>query len=436
MRLGVVGLAMAVVCVASPALAADCGRDEPDVAGRVAACERILAAPGVDDDTAAQARVILAQTYMAAEKLEAALAQADAAVKLAPKQPVALVTRGQILELLKRTDAALADYGSAIGIDPKNAPARVSRGLARYDRGEYEAALRDYDAAIAVTTDDASIYLARARAFYAVQDDESALDDLRKGERLGKLDLNQTYFKGQVLEGLERYPEALAAYNAALKASPDEPELLVRRADVLRAMALTEEASASYRSAQRAAPDLGEAYYGHAFMLMDAKDYDRATAILQTLLKRKPDDRGARQGLAAVAARQQRYDEAISILDGVVRSFPDAPTPYYDRGLLWHAKGDAVRAVADFDKAVSLDAKQWDARFARGRVQVGAKNYALAIKDFDALVEQNPDLAAIWWWRARAKSLGGDAPGAKIDRDKAMEISPDVVKELDATVAA
>lgn len=61
--------------------------------------------------------------------------------------------------------------------------------------------------------------------------------------------MNQVYFKAQVLEALGRYPEALAAYNAALKGKPNEPELLVRRADVLRAMELTDEAAASYRAA-------------------------------------------------------------------------------------------------------------------------------------------------------------------------------------------
>jgi tetratricopeptide (TPR) repeat protein len=170
-------------------------------------------------------------------------------------------------------------------------------------------------------------------------------------------------------------------------------------------------------------------------MLMDAKAYDKATAVLQALLKRQPADRGARQGLAQVAALQQRYDEAIAILDGVVQSFPDAATPHYDRGLIWEAKGDPARALADFDKAVALDGKLWDARFARGRAHVGAKSYAKAIQDFDALVEQSPELAGIWWWRARAKSLAGDPAGAKRDRDKAMEISPDVVKALDAKLA-
>jgi tetratricopeptide (TPR) repeat protein len=159
---------MAGLFAASPALAADCSYKEADAAGRVVACERLLAAPDVTDDLAAQARVVLADTYQAAGKLDAALAQAEVAVKLAPREATAFVTRGHILELMKRGDAALADYDKAVGLNPKHVMARVSRGLVRYDRGDYEGARRDYDVAITVTADDPSIYVARARALYAV----------------------------------------------------------------------------------------------------------------------------------------------------------------------------------------------------------------------------------------------------------------------------
>ena len=96
MRFGVMGLAAAALCVASPAFAATCGYEVEDAAARMAACEKVLAAPGVDDATAAEARLVLAETYMDADKLPAALAQAEAAVKLAPKSGTGKAARSSL----------------------------------------------------------------------------------------------------------------------------------------------------------------------------------------------------------------------------------------------------------------------------------------------------------------------------------------------------
>ena len=50
-----------------------------------------------------------------------------------------------------------------------------------------------------------------------------------------------------------------------------------------------------------------------------------------------------------------RFEEAISNYTTALLLAPNSPTPYFNRGANYHAQGDLQNALADFEKAVSLD---------------------------------------------------------------------------------
>ncbi len=53
--------------------------------------------------------------------------------------------------------------------------------------------------------------------------------------------------------------------------------------------------------------------------------------------------------------RKRDYDRAIADFDKVLSLTPDDARAHYLRGLAWHRKGDPRRAIPDFDKAAELD---------------------------------------------------------------------------------
>jgi tetratricopeptide (TPR) repeat protein len=68
-------------------------------------------------------------------ELEKALADCNKALKLRPKAPDILDSRGLVLLRLGKFDRAIADYTASLSVNPSNAWALYGRGLAELRKG-------------------------------------------------------------------------------------------------------------------------------------------------------------------------------------------------------------------------------------------------------------------------------------------------------------
>jgi tetratricopeptide (TPR) repeat protein/predicted aspartyl protease len=123
----------------------------------------------------ADVRLEMGSVYEAADDLPAAVAQADLWIRAHPddgKLAQALNARcwARALEG-QELDHALADCNAALGRDPKNADIRDSRGLVRLRLGDLDRSILDYDEAL-------KIHPKSAWSLYG-----RGLDELRKGDK-------------------------------------------------------------------------------------------------------------------------------------------------------------------------------------------------------------------------------------------------------------
>ncbi|MER8950892.1 tetratricopeptide repeat protein [Mesorhizobium sp. M0959] len=81
-------------------------------------------------------------------------------------------------------------------------------------------------------------------------------------------------------------------------------------------------------------------------------------------------------------ARQNDYDRAIADFDKAISLDPEDASAYYYRGITWALKSDADRAIADFDQAINLDPKS-DAYRIRGSAWLDKGDNDRAIVDYD-----------------------------------------------------
>jgi tetratricopeptide (TPR) repeat protein len=174
-----------------------------------------------------------------------------------------------------------------------------------------------------------------------------------------------------------------------------------------------------------------------------------------------------------VLAALQRFDEgdvagAVAGLTAAIAETPDAADLYFYRAQVLAEAGDHSRALADFDRALTLDPAMGAGRQRRAETRVDAGDYAGAIADysailaasgddaerrFDALTQraqlytlsQAPEAAiadfsaaialepaffTLYHLRAQARLLGGDAAGAMADLDEGLRLYPDDAEAL------
>ena len=81
-------------------------------------------------------------------------------------------------------------------------------------------------------------------------------------------------------------------------------------------------------------------------------------------------------------------------------------------------------AIADFDKAIKINAQFFYAYYKRGDAKFALGNHEAAIADYDKAIKINDGIFNIYFDRGLAKSKLGDNEAAIVDYDKAIAIDP------------
>ena len=97
------------------------------------------------------------------------------------------------------------------------------------------------------------------------------------------------YNRGNTLQELKRFEEALASYDRALAVRPDYAEALYNRGNTLKELKRFEEALASYDRALTVRPDYAEALSNRGLTLHELKRFEEALASYDRALTVRPD---------------------------------------------------------------------------------------------------------------------------------------------------
>jgi len=179
---------------------------------------------------------------------------------------------------------------------------------------------------------------------------------------------------------------ALSTVNAGLKSAPKNPSLLRNKAVALDATG-SKDAPEAFKAAVAAAPNDKEMRYLYAESL--AKSGDKPGAMNELKSLTSSDDIAVLASVGRLYGKLKAYDECIGVLDNAI-SKKDMPEIRVDRGLCKHGKKDDKGAGADFQAAVTADAKFAPAHFylAQNKRDAGDKKGAKA--EFEKVAGLDP----------------------------------------------
>jgi Tfp pilus assembly protein PilF len=115
--------------------------------------------------------------------------------------------------------------------------------------------------------------------------------------------------RGNTLQELKRFDEALASYDRALTLRPNDARTLNNRGNTLKALKRLDEALTSYDRALSLRPDSADTLYNRGLTLHELKHYDEALASYDTR-------RCGRLGSAVKHRRASAFDIATETLSG------------------------------------------------------------------------------------------------------------------------
>lgn len=207
------------------------------------------------DKTRADVLANRAFTFQNVGRYAEALADAEAAIALEPRQAVFHLHRGTALQRLGRGAEAAAAYDEALALDPRNVDALYERGVVFMEQRQPAEALERFGLAVQL----------EPNYCFPLNGMGLALDKLGRGH------------------------EALAAFDAAIRADPKFASAYINRAVSLNAMGHKDEALATLDRAIVLAPNNANAHGNRSTLLAELGRKVEAFESLQNALKINAD---------------------------------------------------------------------------------------------------------------------------------------------------
>ena len=98
--------------------------------------------------------------------------------------------------------------------------------------------------------------------------------------------------------------------------------------------------------------------------------------LIEDVLPYRPHDAELNVRAAGVCLRLGRHEEAAEYVDTLLETAPDVASHHSLRGRIERVRGDLVAARAAFEKALSLDREDLEARRALASMRIAAHDAA------------------------------------------------------------
>ncbi len=376
-----------------------------DADKRATACSTALQSRQLKPDEIALARLTrgiartaLGDKVLAGEDYVDAVQRYDSLINPANPDALALYRRAAALNASGQTDKALADYNAAIKADPKASLAFLGRGvLLAVRKRSYDRAIEDFDKVLVLEPDNVEALISRGDAFSQLGDSARAMVDLNRAVALAPNNALVLLARGQAESRRNNLGGALRDYREALKVDPRNASALSNIAAIDMLQGKFQEAIRGLDQAIAIEKDNPLAYYN--------------------------------RGYAHFALKQ--YPQAIADYSAAIRIDANFGLAYNNRGLTRAIVGtELVEALADTDEALKLLPINLEVRDTRGFVYLKLGDPALALNEYNAALNIDPNRAVSLYGRGLAKIRMGDTAGGKNDQDAALTINPEVVEDF------
>jgi predicted Zn-dependent protease len=158
-----------------------------------------------------------------------------------------------------------------------------------------------------------------------------------------------------MLKEVNRFDEALTAYQETMARFPNNVVAHTGYAEMLKEVNRFDEALTAYQETMARFPNDVVAHTGYAEMLKEVNRFDEALTAYQETMARFPNNVVARTGYAEMLKEVSRFDEALSIYQETMARFPDNRVSKSGLAalLLTTKQFDAVQALLSTNALVS-----------------------------------------------------------------------------------
>lgn len=212
------------------------------------------------------------------------------------------------------------------------------------------------------------------------------------------------------------YDEAIADFSAAITLDPKEPWIWLERGNAYKKMRDFARARADYDEAIRLGPKVSTFLRDRGLLRKEQGDPNGALADFEAAVQVNPDDVLSLLKLGDMRLDRENYDSALAYYDKALSVRPESPQltalVHSARGMLFVAKDDLSRALAEYDTLLTIVPDDPVYLVSRGYIAFAIGDFAKAAADFGASLQKRPNVfyTVLMRYVARARMGERDTP--------------------------
>ncbi|MCQ2754314.1 MAG: tetratricopeptide repeat protein, partial [bacterium] len=371
--------------------------------------------------------------------LDAAISDYNKLIQLNPKNEEFYLNRGYLKHIANKRQEALNDYDTALSIKPNYDFALNNRGVVLAELGRAEESMQAYDKAISINPNYADAYYNRGNLKTKTDKNEEALADFNTAIKLNPTDAASFNNRGVVKRKLNCNVGALSDFTIAIKLDPEDITAYANRGHLKKRYFDSEGAEEDFKSAIAIAEE-NPKLVKEIELEKEVAKYNKPQAVETTPIAYvdAPADLNLALRLPKVSEKtlqrlaDKRYSiNTNSVPEGTIQASVVKVDPKQNLGKntqttpVKPAPVIATKPVTNPDLA--------ECYYIRGLQKYILQNRESALKDFNAAIQNNPNYAEAYYYRAAIKRDMKDDSFVD-DYKKAISIDPNLKAVSDANV--
>ncbi|MEH2325847.1 MAG: tetratricopeptide repeat protein [Nostoc sp.] len=236
---------------------------------------------------------------------------------------------------------------------------------------------------------------------------------------------NEWYNQGEKLYQLQRYSQAVFAFDQAIEIQPDYAQAWKNRGIILTQLDQFNEAVFAFDQAIEIQADYAQAWDDRGWALYNLGGYEEANISFNKAISIQPNYCEAYYHRGLVLGELSQYDKAIASFDYVIQIQPDNADAWYYRGLMLNRLKKYKKALTSFKQAIKFRENYADAWYNHGLALTHLRRHQKAIKSFDYVIQIQPKHYRAWCSRGLALYKLTYWNEAVTSCNKALNIKPD-----------
>jgi tetratricopeptide (TPR) repeat protein len=198
---------------------------------------------------------------------------------------------------------------------------------------------------------------------------------------------------GRAFQGLHQFQDAEQAYTKALAVQPDSAENHARMGSLLADQERWNEAIAAYQEALRLDPKFSGAYWKLAQVFQQIGQTDKSTEYWYRALQLEPGWANAEEHLKLghTLAKQGKLEQATKCYHQVIQLEPDRAEAYYALGEVKASQKKWSEAIAYYTQAIEWAPQNVEVHYNLGKALVAQSRWQEAVACFDKTIRLQPD---------------------------------------------